>query len=364
MARDGGSVSALGSVSFGWLHEHGGFTFDEPYFLDPEVRLEREQRIHAFVAQRFPDVPIYNIEAHLVQVEGRRQPVALVGALQPNLILGAAVGAKFVFADDKDPDITPTPLADLTDPESLERIDWVRTWPIDLLLEQVHRMRETHGRTHQIIPPFFWDTTGRATIHGILTTAQKLVGQRIFMHLLDAPGFVRDLFEWITDAYISLIRMFAQAADIEVTGLHIGDCSLCMVGPEQFTEFVLPRVNKLARRFGAVRFHSCGNVDHLLPAFQPIENMTILNVGSGTSVAKIRALFSRIRIDLTPDLRMITYGSPADVDAWVRRTLEENDGGPLEIQDHLDVAQPEANCLQIFRTLAELGIPCRRESIY
>jgi hypothetical protein len=97
------NITALGSVSFGWLHEQGGFVFDEPFFLQPRVRCEREQQVHRFVRDRFPQDPIYNVEAHLVQVEGRRTPVILVGGLQPNLILGAAVGARFVFYGDRIP---------------------------------------------------------------------------------------------------------------------------------------------------------------------------------------------------------------------------------------------------------------------
>ena len=131
-------ISALGSVSFGWLHQQAGFVFDEPFFLDPFVRLKREREIHSYVAARFPQDPLYNIEAHLVQVAGRQRPVVLVGGLQPNLILGAAAGAEFVFYGDKDPDITPTPLAELQSIERLAKIDWQRAWPVNLFLDQVH----------------------------------------------------------------------------------------------------------------------------------------------------------------------------------------------------------------------------------
>jgi hypothetical protein len=358
------AVSFLGSVSFGWLHDRGGFVFDEPFFLDPRVHLEREEQIQGFVARTFPDDPIYNMEAHLVQVEGRGRPVALVGPLQPNLILAAAVGARFVFYGDKDPDVTPTPLAELCDVDALDGIDWADTWPLSLFLDQIGQMGRAVGRSHRVIPPYFWDATGRATIHGILTTAQKLIGQRVFIEMIDNPSFVHELFAWITDAYIAQIRMFAEAAGMKITSLHVGDCSLCMVSPDQFAEFVLPQVNRLARAFGAVRFHSCGKVDHLLEAFRAVENLGILNFGSGTSVRKMRELFGPIRIDLTPDVKLVTFGSPADVDAWVRRTIEENDGGPLEIQNHIDLAQPEANGQAMIRALRDLGVVGRRQPIY
>ena len=73
-----GKASVLGSVSFGWLYDQGGFRCDEPFFMDPGRRLAQEQAINAFVAERFAAEPIYNFEAGLVQVEGRRRPVALV----------------------------------------------------------------------------------------------------------------------------------------------------------------------------------------------------------------------------------------------------------------------------------------------
>jgi hypothetical protein len=357
-------VSALGSVSFGWLHQQGGFVFDEPFFLDPRVRRERERQIHAFVAARFPQVPLYNIEAHLVQVAGRQRPVALIGGLQPNLILGAAVGARFVFYGDKDPDITPTPLADLRNLDRLRSIDWTRTWPVNLFLEQIQAAREHWGGECTIVPPFFWDTTGRATIHGLVTTAQKLIGERIFLEIADETPFIDELFQWIADSYASLIGLFAEAAGMKVTGLHVGDCSLCMVGAQPFVQLVLPHLNTLVKRTGAVRLHSCGYSDHLLDAFRGVEHLSSLNVGSGTSLSRIRERFGTLPVDLLPPVELVTTGTPEEMDAWVRRCVAENGSGELELQYHLDSGQPPDTSLQIHHTLAALGFPAIRVAIY
>lgn len=320
--------------------------------------------MNAFVAERFPAEPIYNLEAHLVRIEGRRRPVALVGGIQPNLILAAAVGASFVFAPDKDPDVTPAPLAERTNLDRLRDTRWASTWPVSLFLDQVGQMRALLGAEHAIIPPFFWDTTGRATTHGIFTTAQKLFGERIFLELMDNPGFVREAMAWIVDAYVELIRLFADAADISISGLHTGDCSICMLGPDAFVEFVLPELNRLGRAVGPIRLHSCGKSDHLLDAFRLIENVAELNFGSGTSLAGIRERFGPMRVDLAPETKLLTAGDAADIDAWVRRTFDENGDGRLEYQFHLDAGQPEANCLQITRTLRELGIGCSRVQVF
>jgi hypothetical protein len=357
-------ISALGSVSFAWLHEQGGFAFDAPFFLNPEVRRRREQSVHEFVADRFPPFPVYNIEAHLVQIDGRKHPLGLVGGLQPNLLLAAALGAEFVFYGDKDPDVTPTPMAEVGTRERLEELDWSRTWPISLFLEQIGTMREAWGGTCRVIPPFFWDATGRATTHGIVTTAQKLIGDRVFLEMADRSAYVRQLFAWIADSYIRLVETFSAAADLPITGLHTGDCSVCMVGPDVFEELVLPPLNHMARRLGPVRLHSCGHSDHLLDIFSQVENLHCLNLGSNTSLARVRDRFGDVPVDLIPDLRLLSDATPRDVDAWVRRCLQENDGGPLQIQYHLDLGQREENCLQIHRTFEELGFGEARQEIY
>jgi uroporphyrinogen-III decarboxylase len=354
----------MGSVSFGWLSEYGHFAFDEPFFMNPLVRLERERKMHALVAERFPDEPIYNLEAHLVQIEGRQKPVVLVGGLQPNLILGATVGAEFVFYEGKDPDITPTPLEEMTDVEDLADFDWADTWPISLFLEQIQQLREKLDDSFAIIPPFFWDTTGRATTHGILTTAQKLIGERIFLEIADNPAFVHEFFTWIVDAYVELIHLFAEAASMNITSLHTGDCSACMMGADQYAEFVLPHLNDFVQRVGPVRLHSCGQSDHLLDVFKQVDNLRSLNVGSGTSVAQIREKFGPIRIDLMPETHLLTSGKPEQVDAWVRQSLKDNGNGDLQFQYHLDLNQPEVNCLQINKTLKALGIDTPRVHVH
>jgi len=358
------SISALGSVSFAWLHAHAGFSFEESYFLDPAVRFRQDAAINSFLDERFPNDPVYNFEAGLVQAEGRTRPVMLVGGLQPNLILGAALGAQFVFYGDKDPDITPAPLADADAADRLRQTDWAQVWPVELFLRQLAELRESGPPGYALIPPFFWDVTGRATIHGVLTTAQKLVGEQVFVDIMERPDSAFDLLEAIADAYERLIRLCSEAAGLPVTGLHVGECSGCMIGPEAFEAFVLPVLNRMADRIGPVRLHTCGPSDHLIESFTKVRRLAALNVGSGTSVRSIRRHLPDLRIDVIPDTTWITSQTMREVGAWVRATIDENAGGPLQFQYHIDLGQPVANFLQIHRTLRELGFECGRRRLF
>jgi hypothetical protein len=102
----------------------------------------------------------------------------------------------------------------------------------------------------------------------------------------------------------------------------------------------------------------------LLDVFREVSNVAILNVGSGTSVAAVRERLGAIRIDIMPETHLLTAGSPKEMDAWVRQCIAENGGARLQFEYHLDLNQPEENCLQIHRTLAEMGIHAGREQVY
>ena len=177
-------ISIQTSVSKGWLHNEGGFRFDERYYFDPLYRWEQDRAIDRFLADRFPQHPFHNMESNLVQGEHFSPDQVLVGGIQPNLILGACLGAEFVFPPDKDSDIVGRPLeglrdlADLPAPAALLEHPLIRR--LDAQIAAVRRARPDL----RVIPPFFWDTSGRATIHGFLTTALKLYGEEVFVRVV------------------------------------------------------------------------------------------------------------------------------------------------------------------------------------
>ena len=161
----------------------------------------------------------------------------------------------------------------------------------------------------RVIPPFFWDTSGRATIHGFLTTALKLYGEEVFVRVYDDPEFVVALHDWITAVYIALIRHFSRLGDLPVTSVHIGECSGTMLRPAHYERFVIPYASRIGRELGPVRLHSCGRSDHLLAAIAQIENLGSLDTGSNTSVAAIRARFGAdFRIDMAPPVELLLEG--------------------------------------------------------
>lgn len=74
---------------------------------------------------------------------------------------------------------------------------------------------QSKGR-FQPIPPFFWDASRRATLHGTLTTAQKFIGENIFVNMMTDAVKVVKVMNWITESFIVLVKHYSKLASLPV----------------------------------------------------------------------------------------------------------------------------------------------------
>jgi hypothetical protein len=346
------------SVSKGWLNKHGGFIFSEQYYTDPLFRREQDNKINILVREKFPRIAIYNMEANLVQAKYVRDNQVLVGAIQPNMILAALLGANFSFFEDKDADVSGRPLENISKKEELPA-------PEDILkhslIKDLERQIEDINNSHpelKVIPPFFWDESGRATIHGIITTSLKLIGDNIMVMMMSDPGLAHTIHQWIVDAYITLIQHFAALENLHVTSVHVGECAGTMLPSELYEDFVVPYVSQLGNKLGAVRLHSCGISDHLIPAISHIENLKIIDTGSGTSIARIREIMGKdFEINIAPPFEILMEGAlQSDVLRWLDKTISDNQEGNLQIAYHMEPDYDIRNGLLIHEELERRGL--------
>jgi hypothetical protein len=327
-------ITITGTLSKAWMNRALGVAFDRDYYFDPAKRHAIDCRCNEYAAETFPGMAVFYSESNLGRIDYWDKNQVLIGGIQPNMILGMLLGADFVPADDRDADITPCCLknmepGDLPAPEALRNHNLVRLFDRQIAREKKGRLRP--------IPPFFWDSSGRAVIHGVLTTAQKLCGESIFMDMLTEPAKCQRLLNWIADAYILLCRHFAQAADLPIADVHVGECSCCMVSPALVEEFVAPMTSRIGEALGPVRFHSCGTSTHLLHALTRIDHLHSLDFGSETSIHQAREIFGSERpITIAPSPQDMSAESTEPILNWAKRVLEENAGGHLGYVFHLE----------------------------
>ena len=353
------SISLLTTVSKGWLHDEGGFTFGEQYYMQPLYRQEQDVRIDRFLQERFPDYAFYNMESNLVQLEFWQPEYVYVGGIQPNLIMGASLGAEMAWYEDQDIDLLEsaplsqiTAIADLPSPEELLAHPLIRQFD-----RQIIELRETRPDL-TIIPPFFWDISGRATIHGFITTSMKFFGQAIFIKMIEDPRFVLDFHDWIAELSITFIHHFSTLASIPANSLHIGECSGTLIGSEHYDQFVVPFINQMADAIGPIRLHSCGLSNHLLQSMSKIHGLQVLDTGSNTSVKAVRErLGNDFQLELAPPLEALRTNADKEVMlTWLDNVLYENSMGPLQLGYHMEPGYSVGNCLAVHDELERRGL--------
>lgn len=331
-------VSLELSISKGWLAHVLPVRFDRDYYFDPQVRHAVDQRCHACVEEAFSGLNAFHTESNLGRKAFFDAGQVLVGGIQPNLIQGMLLGAEFLPRPDKDADISQAcwagrDVADLPAPAAILDHELVR-----LFDEQIREIRRSAGNGLTPIPPFFWDASGRAAVHGPLTTAQKFLGQQVFVDLLDDPARALAMMDWVTETNILLVRHFSEQAGITLSGLHVGECAACMIDADLFNRFVVPCINRMGEALGPVRFHSCGSSDHLMAAcLQQLPSLYELDVGGETSLRKIRQCFGQsFPVSMAPMVKDLTAQNTQGLVEWLHRVLADNQGGPLNLLCHLE----------------------------
>ena len=351
-------INIEASVSKGWLHKNGGFNFDNRYYMDPVYRWEQDSTINKFVKEKFPRYAIYNMEANLLQSKHVRDNHVLVGAIQPNMILATILGAEFSFFEDKDADVAGKPLEFISKKEELPSISSILD---HRLVKDLERQIKTISNTRpdlKVIPPFFWDESGRSTIHGIITTSLKLTGDNIMITMMSDPDLAHAIHQWIVDAYIVLIQHFSELAELPVTSVHVGECAGTMVSSDLYDEFIVPYISQLGEKLGDVRLHTCGMSDHIMQSIVKIRNLKIIDTGSDTSIKGIRDLKGKdFTIHIAPPMEYMMANSPQNkILDWLNKTLEENQGGPLQIAYHMEPDYEVGNCLILHDELERKGL--------
>jgi hypothetical protein len=314
-----------------------GVSFDRDYYFDPDRRYAIDCKCNEYAATQFPGMRLFYSESNLGQIDYWDKSQIQIGAIQPNMILGMLLGADFVPRDNYDADITPGCLLgkdidDLPAPESLLDHELVK-----LFDEQIRRVQDDSQKQLRPIPPFFWDTSGRAAIHGTMTTAQKFLGETFFMDMITKPQQCLEIMGWIADAFIVLCRHFSQIANLPITSVHVGECSSCMVSPELIEKFVVPVTSKIGEQLGPIRLHSCGLSTNHLEAFSKITNLRCLDLGGETSINRARQIFGKdVLISVAPLPHDMSNEKTEPILSWAKRIFEENDGDNLEYIFHVE----------------------------
>ena len=157
-------------------------------------------------------------------------------------------------------------------------------------------------RQHKILRDIGFACSTQQNPGSVMNTAIYLRGDSLFLDFYDEPEMVHKLFGLITNAMLVAHEYFCDI-DGEVSPMGVGNCTVTMLSPKIYAEFVRPydmRIMERAREL-CVPFsiHQDSLVDAFLPAYREgFDYLHNFDVGCDSDIGLFRRLFPDININV------------------------------------------------------------------
>ncbi len=309
------------TFSEAWFHQRYGLEFGERYFADPLFRTEQDRAARRLLHERFGALGL-----------GERDPQP-----RPHLelcghrFLPALVGCEVVYQPDQPPAVQHLPHCSARELAALPQPDL-----------GTNRWAREFRRQGRILLDHYGVVDATINHGGPLNVATNALGVDAFLGLAEPTAEFR--------AFLSMIAALCLATYDALTlplnpnlgtgrELFLGNCPVMMLDPETYRTEVLPADLRL--RHGVQRFglHHCGPMDRYLEAYRALGACEYVEVGWGSTIAKVRQAFPTTTLDLMINI-------PA-VQAMSRDRLAET------LREMVVQAAPRALIRDVF--LADLG---------
>ncbi len=327
-----------------WWYTHYELDFREPFYFDPQVRVESERRMRQALYDRFGDLGLGEANASSRPVVG---PVHLA----IGFVVQAMLGCQVRFSEDAAPWVL---CAELTEEE---------VWALEVPdLESAPMMRQTIALMDALEEEFGY-LEGDIPWDGVQNVALDLRGQQLFLDYYDNPDLVHHLFDviartiYLVADYVgrrtgtSSVSLNRIVASIDPR-LHLhSNCSVQMISRATYEQFLLPWECWLAERLQPYGIHHCGdNLEHVIEAYARVPGLAYVDVGWGSDVAACRKALPDAFFSLRLNPARLRAQTPAEVRADTERLLDQ--AGPLDKVAlccvAMDACTPDENVRTIF----------------
>ncbi len=309
------------------------FNFDKDYFLNIDKRIEIDTAQEKKLYQRFGHLglgsPDPELRAHL--------------GFDDTLNITAMFGGKVSFTSNYSW-LEPNTLISEEGVKNLKVPKIEESWPQTIFIEQFDKCAKTYG-TEMIRTP---------TLHGVMESALDLRGEDFLVDLLQRPHLAEKLLDVLTETVVRLKEFWDKKKYRKVRrGIPLGGCSITVLSPQSFRNYILPRYNFLTHRFGGGYLCACGPDTHLLGSLRYLEDCDVYRLGWETDFRKARQLLGNRHIRATLDPMRTSRGEPEQVEKDVARLLKEaGDPGALSLCLVNAAAEtPEENITTIYSTV-------------
>ncbi|GAB4116492.1 MAG: hypothetical protein Kow00103_12230 [Candidatus Caldatribacteriota bacterium] len=288
---------SLGFVP-GWYHKRCGIDFSEPWHKDPYYRHQSLKKMKHELCRSFPMIDYWD--------ESKQDDLATLSGCYGAYVIPLVFGFPLIYKKDRWPEINPVkPKLSDQEIDKLNPDKIVNSPFVEELIEQMDIIEKEWGKIH-----------GYLNWQGVLNNAFHLRGEQIFMDFYDKPDLTKYLFEVITEVMIKLAKMVQKRqreTGFYINHFSVSNCTLNMISPETYQDFLLPLDQKIASNFERFGFHTCNwNVTPYIEKIKKIPKLGYLDMGIMSNLARVKSEF--------PETRRALIYSP---ERLLRASLEE-----------------------------------------
>lgn len=225
-----------------WFAEKCDVSFSRDWHENPYYRRECLIKMKNELCTRFPSVSYWDLD--------NREDLATISGCFGAYVIPASLGFEVKYYNDRWPTLVKNRgNLSLKDIENLS-VDKVLSGKFaKKLFSQMDQIESEWGKIH-----------GYLNWQGVLNNGFHLRGQEIFTDMKTRPSLVHKLLDKITEIMILLaqrVQKKQRESGFQIDHICVSNCTLNMISPQDYQEFVLPRDLKIAESFARFGVHTC-----------------------------------------------------------------------------------------------------------
>ena len=287
-----------------WFHTRCGIDFSERWHKDPLYRFESLKMMKAELVKAFPTVSYWDISYE--------DDLATISGCYGAHVIAQVFGMPLCYAPDRWPVCNPERTLSVREIEGLDAEKLIEGPFVEGLLRQMDIIESEWGKIH-----------GYLNWQGVLNNAFQIRGQDIFLDIYDRPDLVHDFFSTICEVMIRLAKMVQERqrkSGFFINQFSVSNCTVNMVSPEMYREFLFPCDKTIANSFERFGVHTCNwDITPYIDVLKELPRLGYLDMGMESDMSKVKNMFPETR-------RAVMYWPTTLQDApleTIRRDMEK-----------------------------------------
>ena len=264
-----------------WFHQRCGINFSEKWHLDPFYRQKSLVKMKKELCKNFPTVSYWN--------EDFKDDLSTISGCYGAYVIPKIFGFPLVYEEDRWP-VLDKNKKKLTEKEIQKlNIDDLLSSPfVEELFNQIDIIESEWGKIH-----------GYLNWQGVLNNSFHLRGENIFTDFYDRPAFAHHLFSLISDVMIRLalkVQKKQRESGFYINHFCVSNCTVNMVSPQIYREFLFPYDKKIAESFERFGVHTCNwNITPYLGEIVKLPKVGYIDMGMNSDLKKVKKLLPEAR---------------------------------------------------------------------